>query len=472
MRKFFVFAALSATALAYGKVTPAEMIGDNMVLQQQTDVRLWGSAKPGAQLTVGTSWGSDATCKVGKDGKWEVMVKTPGASFDPQTVTISDGEPLKLNNVLIGEVWLASGQSNMEMPLKGFGGCPTKGGFDEIAGARKWADKIRFFMVPLTQSYEPKESVDGRWLVPGPDTAQDFSATAWYFATRLSEVLDMPVGIVNCAYGGARVESWTPREILEEYPDETLDKKEIEKMTHYHRPMLMYNAMFNPVKKYSYGGIIWYQGCSNIGHEGDYPVRLARMVEHWRNEIGRGEIPFYEVEIAPYDYGSGEVNNGAKLREAQWKATELIPNSGIIGTNDLAEPYERFNIHPANKEGVGHRLANLALNKTYGKKQFLCVPPRYKGHTVKGNEVWVALQPGDYGLCRNYDIRGFEVAGKDRKFYPADNARLNWQTNEVVVSSDKVAEPVAVRYCFKDFELGTMYGGDYLPLVPFRSDDW
>lgn len=467
-------AVLILSGNAAGKVVPSNMIGDNMVLQQNADVRLWGSADPGARLTVTTSWSdAPATCTTDNRGNWELTVKTPNASFKPQTVTISDGTPLTLNDVLIGEVWLASGQSNMEMPLKGFGGCNIEGGTDEIAASGRWADRVRFFNVPLRQSYEPVDTVDGRWLVPGPDTASDFSATAWYFATRMSEVLDIPVGIVSCAHGGARVESWLPEDILKEYPDVSLEKKDIEAMVHYIRPMLMYNAMFNPVKNYTVNGIIWYQGCSNVGAHSDYAPRLARMVERWRKELRRGDIPFYAVEIAPYDYDSPEQDNkAAYLREAQWKSLDLIPESGMIGTNDLVKPYERMNIHPGDKANVGHRLASLALNRTYGKKQFLCNSPRYAGHKVKGNEVWVAIDAKDNGICRNYDIRGFEVAGRDRKFYPADNARLNWQTNEIVVSSDKVAEPVAVRYCFKDFESGTLYGGDWLPLIPFRSDDW
>ena len=161
------------------------------------------------------------------------------------------------------------------------------------------ADKVRFFTVPLSQSYQPLDTVDARWTVPDPDTASDYSATAWYFATRLSEVLDVPVGIVNCSHGGARVESWLPREILKEYPDVSLDEKDIEAMTHYIRPMVMYNAMFNPIKGYTVNGILWYQGCSNVGKHEEYAPRLARMVEHWRNELGRGDLPFYSVEIAP-----------------------------------------------------------------------------------------------------------------------------------------------------------------------------
>ncbi len=317
------------------------------------------------------------------------------------------------------------------------------------------------------------ETIDATWTVPGPDTAAEYSAVGWNFAKRLNDVLDVPVGIVRCAYGGAKVESWTPREIVETYSDVSLDPADIEKTTHYHRPVLMYNAMFNPVKDYTYKGIIWYQGCSNVGAHTDYPVRLANMVEHWRKEIGEGEIPFYSVEIAPYDYGAEDGKDAAPLlREAQWKATELIPNAGIICTNDLVKPYERYNIHPADKATPGKRLAELALNKTYGNKVFPVVCPRYKGYRIKDGAVWVAIDSPSDGICRNYDIEGFEVAGPDKIFHPADSVWLDWRANEFVVSSKEVPEPVAARYGWRDFLPGNVHAGNYLPLVPFRTDDW
>lgn len=467
--------ALAATILsASAKVKLGPVIGNNMVLQQNANARIYGKADPGTSVSVTPSWsGKTYTTTADRIGDWSLAVETPEGSFTPYEITISDGEPITLKNVLVGEVWLASGQSNMEMPLKGFGGCNIKGGYDEIAGAAQKANTIRFYTVPLTQSYEPVETLDVEWKVPSPETAPDFSATAWYFANRLAQVLEVPVGIVSDAYGGAKVESWTPRDILETYPDVSLDPEDIEKEVHYWRPMLMYNAMFNPVKNYTYNGIIWYQGCSNTSSFETYAERLAKMVERWRKEIGLGDIPFYAVEIAPYQYDNPiEQGRSAYLREAQWKAVEMIPNAEMICINDLVEPYERYNIHPGNKSDVGKRLGDLALNKTYGKKQFLAGSPKYKSHRIVDGEVWVSIDSPNHGICRNYDIVGFEVAGADKVFYPADSVRFEWQTNEMVVSSKEVPQPVAVRYCFRDFLPGTVYGGNYLPLIPFRSDDW
>ena len=468
---------LSLAMIATGgsaKVRPSSMIGDNMVLQQKAHARIFGEADPGSTVVVTPSWNNmPYTTTTDRTGKWCLAIDTPEGSFDKHSITISDGEPLTVSNVLVGEVWLASGQSNMQMPLKGFPGCCTEGGYDEIASARDEADKIRFFTVPLTQSYTPVDTVNASWAVPSPETAPEFSALAWHLAKRMSDVLNVPVGIVSAAYGGAKVESWTPKELLETYPDVSLDPKDIEPMVHYLRPMLMYNAMFVPVKDYTYKGILWYQGCSNVSTYQTYAERLEAMVKHWRDEIAIGDIPFYCVEIAPYEYGDpSEKGKAPLLREAQRKAVERIPNSGIICTNDLVKPYERFNIHPSDKAAAGKRLCDLVLNKTYDKKQFPIESPRYKSHRFKDGAAWVAIDSPCDGICRNYDIRGFEIAGPDKIFHPADSVWLHWQTNEMVISSKAVPQPVAVRYGWRDFLPGNLHAGNYLPLIPFRTDDW
>jgi sialate O-acetylesterase len=475
MKKSIISLSLLLSAFGISaKVTPGSLITDNMVLQQNTEARIYGKADPGKKVTVTPSWDNKAyTATTNKDGNWTVAVNTPAGSFDVYSLTISDGEPLTINNVLVGEVWLASGQSNMQMPLKGFPGCCILGGYDEIATSRTEAGRVRFYTVPLTQSYTPVDTVDAVWTVPSPDTAPEYSAIAWYYAKRMSNVLDVPVGIVSAAYGGAKVESWTSREILGTYPDVSLDPKDIEPMVHYYRPMLMYNAMFWPIKNYTYKGIIWYQGCSNVRTYETYADRLTTMVKDWRKQLGLGDIPFYAVEIAPYDYDDPDEHNKAPmLREAQWKAIEMIPNSDMISINDLVQPFELHNIHPGNKAAAGKRLCDLALNKTYGKTQFPATSPRYKSHTFKEGAAWVLIDSPCDGICRNYMIEGFEVAGEDKVFHPADSVWLHWQTNEMVVSSKEVPNPVAVRYCWKDFLPGTLHSGNYLPLIPFRTDNW
>lgn len=472
MKKIFAAAFIAAVILQAGaKVRLNPMVSDNMVLQQNASARVWGMATPGGKVDVRPSWSNEAiVVNTGKDGRWEARLMTPAGSFDKYSMTFTDkadGDIVTVENLLVGEVWLASGQSNMQMPLKGYEPCPVNGGFDEVAQAARHAGSIRFLTVPLTQSHAPLDTVAATWEVPSARTAPEFSAVAWHFAKRLTDVLDVPVGIVSAAYGGAKVESWLPEKIVKDYPDISLDRDSVEAMIHYLRPVLMYNAMFHPIKDYTYKGIIWYQGCSNVDSWQTYASRLASMVGLWREEIGQGEIPFYAVEIAPFDYGNDQ---SPYLREAQWDAVELIPNSGMVATNDMARPHERHNIHPAEKRTIGNRLGNLALNRTYGYEGFPVDAPRFRSVMPEGGRIKVILDAPRSGLCRNYEITGFEIAGKDKVFHPAEVAEINDQQAYLVLVSPEVSEPLHVRYCFHDFQLGNMCGADFLPLVPFRSD--
>jgi len=473
------------------------LITDGMVLQQMADVRLWGTATPGATVTVSASWGENATATVGSDGKWQTTIKTPQGSYEEQTLEffegdghgaisrtiarLSDkitrnGDVEKVSHILIGEVWLASGQSNMEMPLKGFGGACVKDGYKDAMNAAQEAPYIRMFNVERKQTFTPQENCNGQWMYPTFDNALLYSATAYYFAASLSNALKVPVGIVNASYGGTRVESWSSAQTCWEYPDVPKDSISVFNCTKwdFERPIVTYNAMFHPISRYSYRGIIWYQGCGNVGNYSTYSVRLANMVRQWRSELALGDIPFYQVEIAPYIYGASEnATGGAMLREQQYQAQYMIPNCDIVCTNDLVEPMERYNIHPREKRTVGLRLAMLALNKTYGRKDLPCSGPRFdrSKFRIEGNKAVVGFVTNQFGICRNYGLEGFEIAGADRVFHPAQ-AEFKWQTNEVFLTSSEVPQPVAVRYCFKDFQIGNLIGGAEMPLFPFRTDDW
>lgn len=477
MKRILLISAMLMSCMLglHAQLKLASLVGNNMVLQQQTDARLWGWAKAGDKITATTSWnGETVQTTANKEGLWILSVSTPQASFTPYEITITDGKtPVTLTNILIGEVWLAGGQSNMEMPLKGFGGCCIKDGLQEAIEAANYP-YVRMHTIPKAKSWEVVADAGSQWQLPTLSAAMEMSATAWFFAKNLSQALHVPVGIVNCSYGGTRVESWLPRHILETYPDIDLTPEGLGKYPDWETPLMMYNAMFPTVTRYTYKGIIWYQGCSNVGSHTPYAQRLATMVAHWREQLALGDIPFYYVEIAPYDYDSAvQDEQSAYLREAQYKAQSLIPNSQMIGTNDLVEPYERFNIHPRRKAEVGQRLSYVALNKTYGMKQIYCENPTYNGDfSVKGNEVFLGFNNLDMGICRNYQLEGFEVAGEDRIFHPADSVWIEWQTNHAVVSSKQVPKPVAVRYCFRDFQIGNFIGGNELPLIPFRTDNW
>lgn len=476
-RLFLLLVLILGTTIVEAKLKLASLLTDNMVLQQQSDARLWGEASPGAKITVTTSWNKKAvyTAVADGQGEWKVSVKTPAASYESYSVTISEGkESITLNGILIGEVWLASGQSNMEMPLKGFAGCCVENGVGDAMKAHQESPYVRMFTVKKAQNMHVQKECEGTWNEPTFKNALEFSATAYYFASALSNALQVPVGIVNSSYGGAHVESWASKEVCEKYSDIPLDSAQIYKLGDWDRPMLMYNAMFAPVKNYTYKGIIWYQGCSNIGHADVYAQRLADMVSLWRKDIGLGELPFYQVELAPYIFGKDENDTlGALLRESQMKATEIIPNCEIVCTNDLALPLEVHNIHPSRKRPVGQRLSYIALNKVYGWNEVPVSGPRYdkSKFRIEGNKAIVGFITNQFGICRNWGLEGFEIAGEDKMFHKA-NVEFHWQTNEVFLTADEVPAPVAVRYCFKDFQVGNMIGGYELPLFPFRTDNW
>ncbi len=464
---------LMACAGLQAKVVLSNICTDGMVLQQKSQASVWGSATPGAQVTVTPSWnGTSYKAKADADGRWEVKVATPAAGYRTYSISVKgDGTSIRINDVLIGEVWLASGQSNMEMPMRGFYNCPVENAAEYIS-APAATEKIRMFTVPIRQSYEPMTEVDAKWLGAESATIPDMSATAYFFARKLNETLDVPVGIVSCAYGGARVESWTPKEILETYPDENLDREAIEAMLHYHRPYLAYNAMLCPVKGYTVKGFIWYQGCSNVGKHDQFVGRMGNMVSHWRQEWddADAQLPFYMVEIAPYDYKSVDgVSYASLLRQAQHDAAKAIPNCGIAVTNDLVASYEKENIHPAKKKEVGDRLAYLALNRNYGYSRVACDSPEAVRCYLDGStwEIYVELSNVPNGLDRWDEIKGLEVAGKDGIFHPVDYAEYKWDKKALRVRLDRVSAPREVRYGWGDFNPGNLKNVEGLPVAPF-----
>lgn len=465
---FLAIALLFAGRVA-AKIELPEIFSAGMVLQQNTTVRLWGWATPGAAVRIATSWGEKAATTAASDGRWTASVTTPGGSYEPRSITFTSGDQLTLNNVLIGEVWFAGGQSNMEMPLGGFGNCPTEGANEIVARAGALRQRIRYVKIPHRPASEPQDRVSGRWCEFSPATAPKMTATGYFFAELLNAALDVPVGIVDCTWGGSRVESWTRREILETYPDIDLSAEGIRSMADYLRPLLMYNGMLHPVAGYTVRGFIWYQGESNVWRYMDYAERLATMVAQWRTEWGQGELPFYYAEIAPYQYSDHD--RGAYLREAQFRAQALIPHSGMISTNDLVEDYEQNNVHPKNKRDVGRRLAFMALNRTYDMPTVACQSPSFRSMEVRGNEVVVALNDAEEGFNRLKDIEGFEVCGADSVFHPAQVRVDEWK-RQLVVSSSEVAAPVHVRYCFANYRPGNLGNVRGLPLIPFRTDDF
>ena len=450
MKKFFammVFVALTMSAQA--KVRLPHLIGDNMVLQQQTDARLWGWAKPGKTVTVSTSWSDQkVTAKAGKDGKWLVKVRTPKASYEPLSITFDDGEAVTINNVVSGEVWVCAGQSNMEMPVKGFGMCPVEGYNHHVLDAAQ-SKGVRSVKIPSIMRATPQDDAQCEWRQCSPKTVGEFSATGYFFARLLSRTLDIPVGIIEANKGGSRVESWLTKENLEKYTSDPTDSVEICKkwaQWDYHRSLLWGNGTFNPILNFTVKGILYYQGCSNVGDPGDqYSERMKLLVDQWRSQFGLGEM--------------------------------IIPNSSLVCINDLVYPYETTQIHPTQKQQVGERLAFTALNRDYGFETVQYKSSSYKDMTIKGDTVFIHLQDNYWCDAPFEQMEGFEVAGEDRVFYPA-TARHFWQPGggywdeAIIVTAPEVKQPVAVRYCFKNFQIGNVKNGGNLPLFPFRTDSW
>ncbi len=284
----------------------------------------------------------------------------------------------------------------------------------------------------------------------------------------------MPVGIISCAYGGSKVEGWMPKWKLDEYPDWNVAKEKAQPdsvLKEYERINVMYNAMLHPVIGYTIKGFLWNQGESNVGRHKEYPFHQRDMVKIWRDEWGLGELPFYFVELPGWKYGNGEETAAALFRECQHKAAEITPNSGIVCTTDLMYPFELEDIHARRKQEIGERLAFMAANRTYGIKGIPSTYPSFKAVDLQGDKAVVSFNNADAGLNPNMDLQGFEVAGDDRIFYPA-KASEDWNLHTVTVSSDKVKDIKAVRYCFNNFAIGTLKDMNGMPLIPFRSDDW
>lgn len=515
---------LGTTLSVNAEIRLPEIFSDHAVIQQQTRATIWGWATKGSVIRIQASWSESPVCAdADENGYWVATIPTAEATFTPQTLTILEMEGGKkkapamldqkiLSDLLLGEVWFCSGQSNMEMPLNGFWNCPIEKANAEIALSASQKG-IRFCTIPKTGYSNPHETVGGKWVTSEPANAPWFSATGYFFAKHLTAALGIPVGIINCSWGGSKVEGWTPDWKLREYTDFDLSPIHAipadEPTSLYHEGELMYNGMLHPLTGFTARGFVWYQGEANVGKD-TYAERLETMVGIWKDEwkvrsrdpeIGRyvDAMPFLIVEIAPWNGYSinkdGLGTSGAYLREQQFKASQSIPNGGFVCTNDLVYLYESEQIHPARKEPVGERLAWLALNKTYSVGNVCGSYPTYKSMEIKSADEFQNIrytdengrrfEPGKAagkcievffdnaadGLSPWLGIEGFEIAGSDKVFHKA-NAVLNQRPKSIVLWTDEVPDPVAVRYCFRDFQIGNLISTRSLPCIPFRSDNW
>ena len=435
-----------------------------MVLQQQSKVPLWGKANRTSRVTIITSWNNKLyTTTSSSDGSWKIYVETPvaGGSY---TITISDGEKLVLSGVLIGGVWVCSGQSNMEISMLGYDNQPILNSNEILMQADN--SQLRLFHVQRAVSNTPLNDCEGRWQISSPETASSFSAVGFQFAQRLQQILKVPVGIIETSWGGTPIEAWMDKESLTSFPDVRVPtKNDTLKPDRLHATCL-FNGMVSPIVGYGIKGFLWYQGETNVPQPSNYDKLMKSMVDEWRVLWQRDILPFYYVQIAPWVYKSNR-DSVAILREKQQKAQDEIPYSGMVVSIDKGN---EFTIHPPDKTAIANRLLYWALGKTYQKKGIAFQSPLYKDLKKNGDTIIITFTNAPRGFTSNDEpINAFKIAGNDKIFHPA---KAKIYKNSIQVISDEVPKPIAVRYAFTDWVIGNLYNTEGLPVAPFRTDNW
>ncbi|WP_281298634.1 sialate O-acetylesterase [Flavobacterium limnophilum] len=494
-----ILIVLGANLSVTAQVKLPALVGDNMVLQQNAKVNLWGWASPNEKITIQLGWQTaPVEIMTNPDGTWKVAVDTPQGSEKVYDITIEASNKIILHNILIGEVWICSGQSNMYFPVgkeDGTWKTGVKNYEEEIKNATY--PNIRLFTVLTKASQKPLEDVTGSWTACSPSTIKTFSAVAYFFGRNLYQKLNIPIGLISSSWGGTKAEAWTSQTVLEENPDflsilETDAKNEKlfqEKLENYYSNLkkeriannndlskselkkpkkeenktsyVLYNAMLHPLINYTMKGVIWYQGESNAEQAYLYRSLFPAMVKNWRSDWNQGDFPFYYVQIAPHK------GQNPDIREAQLFSLKNIPNSGMVVTTDVGNA---TNIHPIDKQTVGHRLALITRAKTYNEANLVYSGPIYNQMKIKKERVQLFFDYANSGLVKNGEVlKEFEIAGEDKVFYPAD-AKIDGKI--VVVSSSKVKNPVAVRFAWKAVPEPNLFNKENLPASPFRTDDW
>ena len=448
------------------------LFSDDMILQRNSQVPIWGSAKGNEKVSITSSWNNnEVITKADNNGNWTADISTPDAGGPYEIKISSKKNILNLTNVLIGEVWVASGQSNMQMALYGGGREPVLRSIDMIAQAKN--PNIRLFTVKHNSSISPIKELKGKWLVSSPANVSAFSAVGYSFADYLNKVLDIPIGIINTSWGGTPAEAWTDKKTLDSNFEKSQIRNNHKDKVVQHNPSGLFNAMINPLIPFKIRGAIWYQGEGNVSRANNYTKLMNKMIEGWRSNWGQGSFPFYFVQLAPFSYNGINNTASAYLREAQLHTMLQTENTGMAVTLDIGS---EKTIHPPEKILVGKRLAYWALVKDYNLGGISFSGPIYKSLKINGDKVIVNFDYAQNGITSyNKAIVGFEIAGEDKIFYPA-NAKVirgyGSNRSKLEVSSDSVKKPVAVRYGWKNYLKGNLYNTQGLPASSFRSDNW
>ncbi len=450
---------LTVDSNAWAKVRLPNIIGSHMVLQQKSKVKLWGWAAASETITIKTTWDTTTYKAVANNGaQWESEINTPAAGGS-YTITIEGENKIVLEDVLIGEVWVCSGQSNMEWS----GDQDLKESIDEAPKANQ--PEIRLFYVTKSTALYPQDNLEGKWVVCSPESMIHFSAIGYFFGKKINSSIKTPVGLINSNWGGTPAETWTPAYVIEKDP---IIKKGAESLGQYawwpSNTAIAYNAMIAPLTKFSISGVLWYQGESNVSSYYSYEQLFTGMIDAWRAAWNKN-FPFYFVQIAPYTYGNNI--NGALLRETQTKASRH-PNTAMVVVSDLVP--DTTNIHPTLKIEVANRLANIALKNIYNQNIGVVNGPLYESMQIEKEKAILSFSNMGTGLmCKDKELNHFEIAGADQLFVPGTAKIVG---DKIVVTNKNIKAPVAVRYAFNNTAIGNVFNKEGLPLNLFRTDNW
>ena len=438
------------------------IIGDHMVLQENSNVKIWGWAEPNKEVLIIPSWSQDTVrTKSTGDTKWLASIQTPAADNRTYTLTVQTQQrKIEVKDILVGQVWLCGGQSNMNYSA-------AQGITDMQEELQKPMNPtIRLFTVTRNSSPWYQEECEGKWQVCNTKSALWFSAVGYFFGKTLSEALSQPVGLINASWGGSPVETWTPASSMSKEPalKGMWTKNRKSKSPYNYTIGSMYNAMIHPITNFALAGIVWYQGEANVGHT-SYADAFSLLIDSWRTRFGR-DLPFYFVQIAPYKYK--HPNSGAEIREQQARVAASKDRTGMVVVSDLVENVG--DIHPRRKQEVGRRLANWALAETYGKPGSKYRHAAFASITVKGQKAIIAFNNAEGGIVSDGNpAEALEICDASMVFRPA-RAMIDQKDGSLIVWNDAVRKPVAVRYMFSNEGIGNLKDTAGLPVAPFRTD--
>jgi len=454
-----VLLALGLLQAGQGAIRLPHILSDGVVLQQKTDIQLWGWASPNEKVSIWPSWQKDSIhLRADPEGKWIVTLHTPTAG-GPFTIDFDAHNHIRLSDVWLGEVWLCSGQSNMEFT---YNWRKTKDIGIDFDSCNRY--NLHFYQVPKTTGVTPQEDVPGSWARCDSNTVKNFSAVAYFFGKKLNKNLHVPIGLISSNWGGTPAEVWTPEALVNENPFLHKWQEKIKPSIGW--PILAgraYNGMIYPLTNFTIAGTIWYQGESNVDTYQSYGQLFKTMIRSWRTRWNK-DFPFYFVQIAPYHYSA---DNGAALRNQQTQALEL-PHTGMVVTADLVS--DTNDIHPHDKYDVGYRLANLALSQHYLLEGRFPKSPVLSHYEVKGSKVRIYFKDAQNGLKvksgSTKDVQQLRIAGNDQDWHPASLSVE--KDGSITVYSDKVADPAWVEYGYTNTRLGNIISEEGLPVAPFR----